>query len=61
MLILTRRVGETLMVGDDITFTIMGINGGQVRVGINAPREIEVHREEIYRKIQAKKELKCTG
>ena len=52
MLILTRRVGETLMVGEDITVTVLGVKGNQVRVGINAPKNIAVHREEIYRKIQ---------
>jgi len=56
MLILTRRVGETLMIGDDITVTVLGIKGQQVRVGVNAPREVAVHREEIYEKIQRKRE-----
>ena len=56
MLILTRRVGETVMIGDDVTFTILGIKGNQVRVGINAPKEVPVHREEIYLRIKHEKE-----
>ena len=51
MLILSRRVGETLMIGDDITATVLGINGYQVRIGINAPKDVKVHREEIYRRV----------
>lgn len=52
MLILTRRVGETIMVGDDIRVTVLGVKGNQVRVGIEAPKEMPVHREEIYDRIK---------
>ena len=55
MLILTRRVGETLMVGDDVTITVLGVKGNQVRIGVNAPKDVAVHREEIYQRIQREK------
>ncbi len=55
MLILTRRVGETLMVGDEVTVTVLAVKGNQVRIGVNAPKEVSVHREEIYQRIQREK------
>ena len=55
MLILTRRVGETLVVGDNVTVTVLGVKGNQVRIGVNAPRDISVHREEIYQRIRKEK------
>jgi carbon storage regulator len=51
MLILTRRVGETLMIGDDIAVTVLGVKGNQVRIGVKAPKDVAVHREEIFEKI----------
>lgn len=55
MLILTRKVGEALMVGDDVNITVLGVKGNQVRIGVSAPKEVAVHREEIYQRIQKEK------
>jgi carbon storage regulator len=52
MLILTRRVGETVMIGNDVTVTVLGVKGNQVRIGVNAPKDVAVHREEIYERIK---------
>jgi carbon storage regulator len=56
MLILTRRVGETLMIGDEVTVTVLGVKGNQVRIGVNAPRDVAVHREEIYDRIKTEQD-----
>ena len=58
MLILTRRVGETLMIGVEVTVTVLGVKGNQVRIGVNAPRDVAVHREEIYERIQREQAAK---
>ncbi|STX51200.1 global regulator (carbon storage regulator) [Legionella busanensis] len=61
MLILTRRIGETLIIGDDVNITVLGVKGNQVRLGINAPKDVSVHREEIYLRIQQEKESDNEG
>ena len=58
MLILTRRVGETLKIGDDVEITVLGVKGNQIRIGVNAPKDVEVHRLEIWERIQAGKKPK---
>jgi carbon storage regulator len=55
MLILTRRAGEAVMIGSDVTITVLGVKGNQVRIGINAPKDVAVHREEIFERIQSEK------
>jgi carbon storage regulator len=61
MLILTRRVGETVMIGDEVTITVLGVKGNQVRVGINAPKSVAVHREEIYERIKREQQGDDSG
>jgi len=61
LLILTRRIGETLMIGDEITVTVLGVKGNQVRVGVHAPKNVAVHREEIYERIQKETEPKTAN
>jgi carbon storage regulator len=61
MLILTRRVGETLMIGDEVSVTVLGVKGNQVRIGVNAPRDVTVHREEIYERIRKERALGGDG
>ena len=56
MLILTRRISESMLIGDDVSVTVLGVKGNQVRLGINAPKNVAVHREEIYERIQKEKE-----
>jgi carbon storage regulator len=58
MLILTRRAGETVMIGNDVTITVLGVKGNQVRIGINAPRDVAVHREEIFERIKNEQSAK---
>jgi len=61
MLILTRRVGETVMIGNDVTVTVLGVKGNQVRIGINAPKNVAVHREEIYERIKREQQGESSG
>lgn len=58
MLILTRKIGESLMIGDNVIVTVLGVKGTQVRIGVNAPKEVVVHREEIYKKLKVEKDAK---
>ena len=61
MLILTRRVGESLIIGDDVVVNVLGVKGNQVRIGVDAPKDVTVHREEIYDRIQAEKDNTHAG
>ena len=61
MLILTRRVGETLMIGNEVTVTVLGVKGNQVRIGVNAPKDVPVHREEIYERIKREEDESRPG
>ena len=61
MLILTRRVGESLIIGDDVVVNVLGVKGNQVRIGVDAPTDVTVHREEIYDRIQAEKDQSNAG
>lgn len=61
MLILTRRIGETVVIGDNVNITVLGVKGNQVRLGVNAPKEVSVHREEIYQRIQFEKQAKSSS
>ena len=61
MLILTRRVSETLMIGDEVTVTVLGVKGNQVRIGVNAPKDVQVHREEVYERIRQDKQERKTA
>lgn len=61
MLILTRRVGETVMIGDEVTVTVLGVKGNQVRIGVNAPKHVAVHREEIFERIKREQDGDATA